>query len=110
MYLKNEMCKSYLLLPVGSFKHSGIFHNVVEMPSHDINTSVQLQLYSKLLSLDVFKPDNGPFDLLYPAVSAIISKCASLIIVLAKIFSHNMICSLKINYCAPIALLVVIKT
>ncbi len=62
MYFKNEMCKSYLLLPVVSFKHSGIFHNVVEMPSHDINTSVQLQLYSKLLSLDLFKPDNGPFD------------------------------------------------
>ncbi len=44
---------------------------IVEMSSHDINTSVQLRLYSKLLSLDLFKPDNGPFD---HRMSAIISK------------------------------------
>ncbi len=46
-----------------SFKYSGIFYNVLEMPLHDINTSVQLWLYSKILSLVLFKPDNGPFDL-----------------------------------------------
>ncbi len=50
------------LLPVVSFRYSGVFHNVVEMSSHDINTSVQLRFYSKLLSLDLFKPDNGVFD------------------------------------------------
>ncbi len=42
MYFKNETCYSYRLLPVVSFKYRDIFHNVVEMPSHDINTSVQL--------------------------------------------------------------------
>ncbi len=65
MYFKNETCKSYRLLPIASFRYSGVFHNVVEMSSHDINTSVQLRFYSKLLSklsLDLFKPDNGPFN------------------------------------------------
>ncbi len=61
-YIINETCKYDFLLPVASFKYSGIFHNVVEMPSHDINTSMQLRLYSKLLSSDLFKPENALFD------------------------------------------------
>ncbi len=34
-----------------SFKYSDIFYNVLEMLLHDINTSVQLWLYSEILSL-----------------------------------------------------------
>ncbi len=32
-----------------SFKYTGIFYKVLEMPLHDINTSVQLRLYSKII-------------------------------------------------------------
>ncbi len=49
------------LLPVLSFKYTGIFPNVVEMPSHDINTSVQ-QLYSKYHWTYSRRKINGPFD------------------------------------------------
>ncbi len=49
-YFTKETDNSYHVL---SFKYSGIVHNVVEMPSHDINTSVQWLL---------FKADNGPFS------------------------------------------------
>ncbi len=58
-----------------SFKYSGIFYKDLNMPLHDINTSVQLWLYSKMLSLVLFKPDNGlTIRPPYPAVSAIVSK------------------------------------
>ncbi len=58
-----------------SFKYSGIFYKVLEMPLHDINTSVQLWLYSKMLSLVLFKPDNGlTVQPPYPAVFTLISK------------------------------------
>ncbi len=58
-----------------SFKYGGIFYNVSEMALHDINSSVQLWVYSEMLSLVIFKPDNvltvrPP----YPSVSVIISK------------------------------------
>ncbi len=49
------------LLPVLSFKYTGIFPNVVEMPSHDINTSMQ-QLYSKYHWTYSSRKINGPFD------------------------------------------------
>ncbi len=54
--LKRQFSNNFPLM--ASFKYSRIFYNGLEMPLHDINTSVQLWLYSKMLSLVVFNPDN----------------------------------------------------
>ncbi len=69
-------CANLIRFPLMvSFKYSGIFYKVLEMPLHDINTSVQLWLYSKILSLVLLKLDNGlTVRPPYPAVSTIISK------------------------------------
>ncbi len=75
-YFKKEMCEILYRFPFMCPSNTVVlFYKVLEMPLHDINTSVELWLYSKILSLVLFKPDNGltvrpPFL----AVSTIISK------------------------------------
>ncbi len=68
------------------------------MLSHDINTSVQLRLYSTLLSLDILKADKGSFD------HRVSSSVRHNIEVGDLQFKDELLCS------APISLIAVIKT